>query len=101
ILLRSHSPLFPYTPLFRSWLRAAAVLGCHAIRVNAEGQGAPAEQSRLVADGLHQLAQAAEPYQLHVLVENHGGLSSQPSWLMARSEEHTSELQSREKLVCR
>ncbi len=65
------------------WLRAAAVLGCHAIRVNAEGQGAPAEQSRLVADGLHQLAQAAEPYQLHVLVENHGGLSSQPSWLMA------------------
>ncbi len=64
------------------WLRAAARLGCHAIRVNAESAGAPSEQARLVADGLHALATAAEPYHLHVIVENHGGISSRASWLV-------------------
>lgn len=65
------------------WLRAAARLGCHAIRVNAESRGAPEEQARLVADGLHGLAVKAEPFGLHVIVENHGGLSSRASWLVA------------------
>lgn len=65
------------------WLRAAAHLGCHAIRVNAYSSGPDAEQRRLCADGLHQLATRAEPFGLHVVVENHGGLSSRPSWLMA------------------
>jgi sugar phosphate isomerase/epimerase len=65
------------------WLRAAARLGCHAIRVNAESRGAPEEQARLVADGLHALAVKAEPYRLHVIVENHGGLSSRAAWLVA------------------
>ncbi|MEO8477989.1 MAG: TIM barrel protein [Gemmatimonadota bacterium] len=65
------------------WLRAAAHLGCHAIRVNAYSRGPDAEQARLCADGLHQLATKAEPFGLHVIVENHGGLSSRPAWLMA------------------
>ncbi len=65
------------------WLRAAARLGCHAIRVNAQSSGAPEEQARLVADGLHALATKAEPFGLHVIVENHGGLSSRGSWLVA------------------
>ncbi len=65
------------------WLRAAAHLGCHAIRVNAYSSGPEDEQRRLCADGLHQLATEAEPFGLHVVVENHGGLSSRPSWLMA------------------
>jgi sugar phosphate isomerase/epimerase len=65
------------------WLRAAAHLGCHAIRVNADSRGDPDEQRRLTADGLHRLAVEAEPYGLHVIVENHGGLSSRPAWLMA------------------
>lgn len=64
------------------WLRAAARLGCHAIRVNAQSRGAPEEQARLAADGLRRLAERAEPLGLHVIVENHGGLSSRASWLM-------------------
>lgn len=64
------------------WLRAAAFLGCHAIRVNAQSRGDPEEQSRLAADGLHRLAERAAPLELDVLVENHGGLSSRASWLM-------------------
>jgi sugar phosphate isomerase/epimerase len=64
------------------WLRAAARLGCHAIRVNAQSRGTPEEQARLAADGLHALARRAEPFGLHVIVENHGGYSSRGSWLM-------------------
>jgi len=65
------------------WLEAAAALGCHSIRVNAASQGAPEEQSLLVADGLFRLAERAEPLGLSVLVENHGGLSSDGAWLAA------------------
>ncbi len=65
------------------WLEAAAALGCHSIRVNAASDGSPEEQARLVADGLFRLAERAEPFGLSVLVENHGGLSSDGAWLAA------------------
>lgn len=64
------------------WLRAAARLGCHAIRVNAQSRGSAEEQSKLAADGLRALAERAEPFGLHVIVENHGGYSSRGSWLV-------------------
>lgn len=65
------------------WLDAAATLGCHSIRVNAESRGAPGEQERLAADGLRALCELADGYGLSVLVENHWGLSSTAPWLMA------------------
>jgi sugar phosphate isomerase/epimerase len=65
------------------WLEAAAALGCHAIRVNAASEGTREEQSRLAADGLRRLAERAEPFGLSVLVENHGGVSSDGAWLAA------------------
>src|SRR5690606_22000608 len=43
--------------------------------------GTPDEQARLAADGLNALARKAEPFGLHVIVENHGGYSSRGSWL--------------------
>lgn len=64
------------------WLRAAQFLGCHSIRVNAFSQGTYEEQQKLVADGLFQLCQYADNYQVNVLVENHGGLSSNGKWLV-------------------
>ena len=64
------------------WLRAAARLGCHAIRVNAQSRGSAEEQAEVAADGLNQLARRAEPFGLHVVVENHGGYSSRATWLM-------------------
>lgn len=63
------------------WLEAAEFLGCHAIRVNAASRGTFGEQQRLAADGLRQLCERAEPHGLSVLVENHGGLSSNGGWL--------------------
>ncbi|MGP1272073.1 MAG: sugar phosphate isomerase/epimerase family protein [Phycisphaerales bacterium] len=65
----------------RKWLEAAAALGCHSIRVNAASEGSFDEQQTLAADGLRSLCEVAEPFGLHVLVENHGGLSSHGSWL--------------------
>ncbi len=63
------------------WLEAAAALGCHSIRVNAGSKGGYEEQQRLAADGLHRLSTLAVGYGLGVIVENHGGLSSNGAWL--------------------
>lgn len=63
------------------WVRHAASLGCHSVRVNARSEGTPAEQRDLVADGLRRLAEFADPHGINVLVENHGGLSSNGAWL--------------------
>jgi sugar phosphate isomerase/epimerase len=66
----------------RRWLEVAARLGCHAIRVNAKSVGSDEEQARLVADGLASVCVHGAEEGLSVLVENHGGLSSRPDWLM-------------------
>ena len=65
----------------RKWLDAASSLGCHSIRVNARSSGSREEQARLAADGLRRVCEHAEPHELNVLVENHGGLSSDGAWL--------------------
>ncbi|MCA9801170.1 MAG: TIM barrel protein, partial [Cyanobacteria bacterium HKST-UBA02] len=65
----------------KKWVEAAAFLGCHAIRVNAASGGTYEEQIQRAADGLHKLTMFAEQHQLSVLVENHGGLSSNGAWL--------------------
>ena len=63
------------------WAEAAKRLGCHSIRVNASSAGSFAEQQKLAADGLSRLAEYAGQFELNVIVENHGGLSSNGSWL--------------------
>jgi len=65
------------------WVEAAKTLGCHSIRVNARSNTklAPEEQQKLVADGLRRLSEFAAPHGLNVIVENHGGLSSDGQWL--------------------
>jgi sugar phosphate isomerase/epimerase len=65
------------------WVEAAAFLGCHSIRVNARSDPklSPDEQLKLAADGLHQLCEFADPYRINIIVENHGGTSSDGTWL--------------------
>ena len=65
------------------WLDAAAFLGCHSIRVNAASDSKlPAnEQAKLAADGLHRLCVEGDRRSLWVVVENHGGTSSNGKWL--------------------
>ena len=63
------------------WVRAAKYLGCHSIRVNAYSKGSYDEQLKLAADGLRRLSEYAANHELNVIVENHGGLSSNGQWL--------------------
>jgi sugar phosphate isomerase/epimerase len=65
------------------WVDAARFLGCHSIRVNARSEAAltPDEQGKLAADGLRRLCELADSYDIDVLVENHGGISSNGAWL--------------------
>jgi len=65
----------------RKWLDLAKALGCHSIRVNAIGEGSKDEQAARCADGLAKLVAAAKPFGLSIIVENHGGLSSDGAWL--------------------
>jgi sugar phosphate isomerase/epimerase len=63
------------------WVDAARFLGCHSIRVNAASRGTPEEQQALVVDGLGRLVEYAAGREVNVIVENHGGLSSNGAWL--------------------
>ena len=63
------------------WIHAAKYLGCHSIRVNAYSKGSYDEQFKLAADGLRKLSEYAAGHELNVIVENHGGLSSDGKWL--------------------
>ena len=63
------------------WVDAAKTLGCHSIRVNAASEGGYEEQVRLAADGLRRLSEFGATRGLNVIVENHGGLSSNGAWL--------------------
>lgn len=63
------------------WVEAAKFLGCHSIRVNAQSSGTPDEQRRLAADGLRRLTEFGAKHEINVIVENHGGISSNGAWL--------------------
>src|SRR3712207_9186546 len=94
------STLFPYTTLFRSALQRDIAALAGMVRDSAGGGERAAARwvvGRLRHAGLDEESVALEPYRWpqtyvwsHVL-----------HLLAARSEEHTSELQSRQYLVCR
>jgi L-ribulose-5-phosphate 3-epimerase len=63
------------------WVEAAKILGCKMIRVNAESRGSYDEQMKLAADGLRRLTEFSAQEKIAVVVENHGGLSSDGQWL--------------------
>jgi sugar phosphate isomerase/epimerase len=65
------------------WVEAAKFLGCHSIRVNARSDDKLSydEQMKFAVDGLHRLAEFGGQHGINVIVENHGGLSSNGEWL--------------------
>lgn len=64
------------------WVEAAKTLGCHSIRVNAYGVSDNRTALHTAAvDGLGMLTSFAEKLGINVIVENHGGLSSDGMWL--------------------
>jgi len=63
------------------WVDAANFLGCHSIRVNCAGTGTREEVAKAGADGLGRLSTYASKANINVIVENHGGYSSDGQWL--------------------
>lgn len=66
-----------------AWIEAAKFLGCHSLRVNAASDPSLSadEQKKLCIDGLGRLSEFAKPLGINIIVENHGGLSSNGAWL--------------------
>jgi sugar phosphate isomerase/epimerase len=66
----------------KKWVDAAATLGCHSIRVNAFSSNPKAEEAAKGAiEGLGKLGEYAAKANINVIVENHGGFSSNGAWL--------------------
>ncbi|TWO33358.1 sugar phosphate isomerase/epimerase [Seonamhaeicola sediminis] len=63
------------------WVEAAHFLGCHAIRVNLAGGVEEDEAAKAGVDSLTKLSDFAKGANINVLVENHGGFSSNGSWM--------------------
>lgn len=65
----------------KKWVDAAAGMGCHSIRVNLNGSDEPETWLTNSVDGLGRLAAYAADKNINVIVENHGGLSSNAALL--------------------
>jgi len=65
----------------KKWVDAAAFLGCHSIRVNVSGSNDVAIWTVAAVSGLKQLSEYAKQKNINIIVENHGGLSSNAEFL--------------------
>jgi len=63
------------------WVGAAKHLGCKSIRVNAAGEGTAEDVQKAAIQGLGKLGEYAAKENINVIVENHGGNSSNGAWL--------------------
>ncbi len=63
------------------WVDAAKFLGCSTIRVNAFGTGSREDVQKAAVDGLGKLGEYGEKVGINIIVENHGGYSSDGQWL--------------------
>lgn len=64
-----------------NWVDIAKFLGAHSIRVNAAGDGTADEVAKNAGTGLSSLGKYAATKGINVIVENHGGYSSDGAWL--------------------
>jgi sugar phosphate isomerase/epimerase len=65
----------------KKWVEAAKYLGCSSIRVNAYGVGSAEDVQKAAIEGLGLLGEYAIKENINVIVENHGGYSSDGNWL--------------------
>ena len=66
----------------KKWVDAASDLGCHSLRVNLPGAGDEEAWKKHSIAGLNKLATYAATKNINIIVENHGGFSSNAALLM-------------------
>ena len=60
----------------KKWVEMASSLGCHSVRVNLEGENDLEKWKENSVRGLSLLCDFARKYDINIIVENHGGNSS-------------------------
>ncbi len=65
------------------WVDAAKYLGCRTIRVNAYGKGTKEDVQQAAIESLGTLGEYGEKAGINIIVENHGGYTSDGDWLLA------------------
>lgn len=63
------------------WVECAKFLGCKTIRVNAYGIGSPDDVAKRCVESLRKLSEFGAMHKINIIVENHGGFSSNGKWL--------------------
>ena len=68
----------------QKWIDIAHFLGCHAIRTNCRGpENAPKEEAlKWASDTYNMMLEYAIQANISVLIENHGGFSNDPDWMV-------------------
>jgi sugar phosphate isomerase/epimerase len=65
----------------KKWIEAAKILGCVTVRVNLHGEGSAEDRKKASIDALGRLGEFAKSFQVNVVVENHGSVTSNAGWL--------------------
>jgi len=73
----------------QKWIDIAHFLGCHAIRTNCRGpQNASKEEAlKWASETYNMMLEYAIQANISVLIENHGGFSDDPDWMIALMKE--------------
>ncbi|HSN09249.1 MAG TPA: TIM barrel protein, partial [Hanamia sp.] len=73
----------------RKWIDISHYLGCHAIRTNCRGIeiSSGEEALKIAAETYHHLLDYAEDSGVEVVIENHGGYSNDPDWMVTLMKE--------------
>jgi sugar phosphate isomerase/epimerase len=66
----------------KKWIKAAAYIGCEAVRINAHGNGTPDEIKVNCIESIKALAAYAKSQGIYIVVENHGGISNNGDWML-------------------
>jgi sugar phosphate isomerase/epimerase len=69
----------------RKWIDIAHYLDCHAIRTNCRGpENVNKEEAfKWAAESYNMLLEYAKPANISVVIENHGGVSNDPDWMIS------------------
>jgi L-ribulose-5-phosphate 3-epimerase len=69
----------------RKWIDIAHYLGCHAIRTNCRGPENVDKKQALewAAESYNMLLEYARPANINIVIENHGGVSNDPDWMVS------------------
>ena len=69
----------------RKWVDIAHYLGCHAIRTNCRGPENVDKKEALewATESYTMLLEYAKPANINIVIENHGGVSNDPDWMIS------------------